>query len=100
MKRISELAVNAFLKGQEFYRDNTKVIVTDKEVQLTLFGNCIAKRNAEGTFISDAGWRTNTTKERLNCLLYALNAGRLYQVKGRWYLDDEPWYDGWYKVKP
>ena len=37
--------------------------------------------------ITNAGWKTNTTKERLN----GLNGVRINQRKGVWYLNDKEW---------
>ena len=51
--------------------------------ELLLHGNCIAKRVNGKIFISNAGWNSNTTKERLN----GLGAG-IYQKNYEWYWKD------------
>ena len=53
---------------------------------LYLFGNKIAaiNHNSNRLFISNAGYRTNTTQARLN----ALGAG-IYQKEGKWFWKDE-----------
>ena len=39
--------------------------------------------------ISSAGWHTNTTKSRLNALLYEINTGvRVFQKNFDWYVSD------------
>ena len=77
----------AFIDGTPFRRDNTEVRVTDYSVSIYLFGNKIAYRNEDGTFISSCGWPTNTTKDRLN----ALPNVRIHQLKGMWYLNGNKW---------
>jgi len=85
MKKITEKAVNAWVNDRNFELDNTKVIIeTDEDgyyrKELTLFNNVIAfKSHPEGRiFISNCGWVTNTTRERLNGLLQKLDLGGVY----------------------
>lgn len=52
-----------------------------------LHGNSIIWKVASGYMISACGWRTNTTKERLN----ALPKVSINQVKGIWYLNGKEW---------
>ena len=69
---------------------------------LSLHGNIIAKmvrQHINGEYqtsitITSAGWKTVTTKERLNGLLHHLNAGSIQQRDFTWYLNDEYW-DGY-----
>jgi len=54
-----------------------------------LHNNLIAKRILfiNDLWITDAGWQTDTTKERLNGVLYRLTSGwSLFQKKGEWFL--------------
>ena len=61
---------------------------------LYLHGNKIAEYREDGLYITNAGWRSNTTKERLN----GLPNVRIYQSKGIWYLNGEAWSGNWIKV--
>lgn len=75
--------------------DNTKVESVGYTRILSLFGNDIAHRK-EGTreiSIQDAGWKTNTTQERLN----GIPGVRLTRKKGVWFLNGEEW-DGTWKT--
>lgn len=90
MRKITEQAVNAFKSGKNFKSGNTEVVATGNVVMMYLHGNQIAKRilvdfnkNKWETLISNAGWITNTTKERLN----GLEAG-IYQKNFFWYWKD------------
>ena len=80
---------DAFLDGTPFRRDNTEVRVTDSSVSIYLFGNKIASRGIESsaTLVSNCGWFSNTTKERLNALPNVYIRQKDYQ----WYLNGEQW---------
>jgi hypothetical protein len=86
MKLITRDAVIAFLNNYEFKRGNTEVTI-GKDREIILFGNTIARYNMGNIEISDCGWITVTTKERLNGLLEMLDAPKLYQRDYVWYYD-------------
>lgn len=70
MRKVTREIVEAFLQGKPLSRGNT---ATDG-IRIQLHGNTIAMRNAMGKIlISDAGWRTRTTQDRLNGLLYIMH---------------------------
>ncbi len=94
MKQITQQAVSAFLNSQNFVKDNTTVRIYPDCVELRLHNNLIAKKNSEGIFISNAGWQTNTTKERLN----AIPNVSICQKKGEWYLNGQKWDGSWIKI--
>ena len=96
MRKISELAAQAFLHGQKFNRDNTSVRVeSDGAVEMYLHGHLIARRvpklhGCTMVSVSLAGWPTPTTRERLNGLLNALGAPVMfYQSKHNQWLGAE-----------
>ena len=64
MKKVTEETCAAFMAGKKLKIGNT--VSTGDE--LILHGNCIAKRVDGVVLISNAGWETATTKERLNGL--------------------------------
>ena len=88
MRKITEKAVEAFEKGVPIKISNTEVTLEDGCVCMYLHDNLIAIRDVNGEFfINNAGWRTPTTKERLN----GFKGVHVIQRKGQWYLNGKPW---------
>jgi len=90
MRKITEQAVNAFMNAQEFKSSNTRIEVLTNVTIMYLHENAIAYRynDPEKTIsITNAGWKTNTTKERLNDIPNV----NIYQKKGVWYLNEKEW---------
>jgi hypothetical protein len=88
MKKITSDSVRALLDGIPFKRDNTEVVREGTIYYLKLFGNKIAARLGNGNlWISNAGWFSNTTKERLN----ALPNVRIHQKDWEWFLNGSRW---------
>ena len=59
--------------------------------EVRLHGNLIAwlDHTTQALALSSAGWHTNTTKSRLNALLYEFNTGvRVLQKQYDWYIQD------------
>jgi hypothetical protein len=98
MRKITQQAAAAFEAGRPLTIGNTSVrIMFDGSIILDLHGNAIAKRTPSGElYVTSAGWRTNTTKERLN----GLRGVSVHQDKGQWCLNGEKWKDSaqWTKV--
>lgn len=88
MRKITKQAVNAFMNAENFNGSNTRVDVENGISYLFLHGNMIAKRYENGRLeITNAGWQSNTTKERLN----GLPNVSIKQKNFRWYLNGEEW---------
>jgi ribonucleotide reductase beta subunit family protein with ferritin-like domain len=88
MKTVTKKAVNAFLNGKNFKSGNTKVYNFLGQTILELHGNEIAYINKDGIIsITNRGWFSNTTKERLN----ALPNVNIYQRNFVWYLNGKAW---------
>ena len=71
-RKITQQAINAFMNAQKFCAGNTSVEVLPNVTILKLHSNAIAYRynDPERTLsVTNAGWQSNTTKERLNGLL-------------------------------
>jgi hypothetical protein len=87
MRKITQMSVNAFINGEAFEQDNTEVKIIDGDIVFNLHGNTIARitHNQNTLIISDCGWRTVTTKERLNGILKEFNKGYIKQSKKRFY---------------
>ena len=90
MRMTTQKAVAAFNNAESFKSGNTKVIVKPNVTVLLLFNNEIAYRynDPERTLsITNAGWESNTTKERLN----GLDGVSIQQKAGIWYLNGKEW---------
>jgi len=88
MRKITRDSVNAFLNRQTFKRQNMEVTSFDDSFYLKLHGNTIAVLHGDGTLmITDAGWESKTTKERLN----GLPNVNIHQKNFVWYLNGEEW---------
>lgn len=89
-RKITDKVVNAFINGQRFKSGND---FTDGTT-MTLHGNEIAKKEGNEVWITNAGWATKTTKERLN----GIPGVSIQQKAGTWYLNGKPWDGEWIKV--
>ena len=90
MRTITKESVNAFMNAKKFNKQNMKVEVLPNVTILKLHGNSIAYRynDTQRTLtISNCGWFTPTTKERLN----ALPNVDIRQKNYVWYLNGEEW---------
>jgi len=99
MRKTTEKVLDAFMNGKNATVSNTMVGNIDLvNTGLYLFGNLIARRNKETGIISitNSGWATVTTKERLN----ALPGVSISSKKGVWYLNGKEWNGGWIDILP
>lgn len=92
-RQITYDIVRAFNNSYDLKRSNSEVIVDNEGwTNMYLFDNMIAKKNKEGElYITNAGWMSNTTKERLN----GLSGVSIQQKKHKWYLNGEEWDGSW-----
>lgn len=91
MRQITNQSINAFLNGYNFNGSNMQVKHENNVSYMYLNGNAIAKRQNGQLYITNAGWSTNTTKERLN----ALPNVRIQQKAFSWYLNGREWTGEW-----
>ena len=90
MRKITEESVDAFLNAKKFKKANMEVEVLPNVTILKLHGNKIAYmyNDPERTLsITNCGWETTTTKERLN----AIPGVSIFQKNWQWYLNDKQW---------
>jgi hypothetical protein len=90
MKLITRQSIEAFMDARPFKKQNMEVEVLPNVTILKLHGNRIAFRynDPERTLsISNCGWFSNTTKERLN----AIPGVSINQKNWEWYLNGEKW---------
>lgn len=102
MRKITQDAVRAFYNKEDFKRSNTQVrynlnmMSAVSTMVMYLHGHAIAKLTRGQLWIRHAGWKTNTTKERLN----GLDGVHIHQKNFVWYLNGVEWHNGydWLKV--
>lgn len=88
MRKITQLAVNAFMRRTPFNQSNTKVEVYPTDTRMYLHGHLIAVIDLMGSIkVTNAGYFTNTTKERLN----GIPTVSVNQKNFEWYLNGEKW---------
>ena len=90
MRKITEESINAFMNAEKFNKQNMSVEVLPNVTMLKLHGNAIAYRynDPKKTLsITNCGWESNTTKERLN----ALPNVNIVQKNWVWYLNGKEW---------
>ena len=90
MRQITKQSINAFLNASTFSKQNMVVEVLPNVTILKLHNNPIAYlyNDPENTLsITNAGWQSNTTKERLN----ALPNVSIQQKNFVWYLNGKEW---------
>ena len=83
MRKITSEAVEALMNGYDYKCSNTKV----EDHAMYLHGNKIAWRVKGMLFISNCGYFTTVTKERLN----GLPNVTIQQIRGEWYLNGKKW---------
>tara|TARA_R110000822_G_scaffold47219_1_gene125470 strand:- start:249 stop:542 length:294 start_codon:yes stop_codon:yes gene_type:complete len=90
MRTITEQSIKAFLNAKKFNKQNMTVEVLPNVTILKLHGNAIAYKynNPKKTLsITNCGWFSNTTKERLN----ALPDVNIQQKNFIWFLNGKEW---------
>ena len=92
MRKITKEIVSAFMNHETKKIGNSRTDGTT----LYLHDNAIAKWDAEGRlWVTNAGWKSTTTKERLN----GIPGVSIYQKNYTWYLNDRPWDGSWTEVR-
>jgi hypothetical protein len=95
MRKITKEAVNKFLSRETFRKGNMSVEGGFEVWMLKLHGNTIATIDEFNMLsVSNAGWASNTTKERLN----GLPNVRIHQKNWTWYLNGNEWSGEWTRV--
>jgi hypothetical protein len=94
MRKISEQAADALIFGQPFNKSNTKVIECIGGGRMYLHDNLIAEKINGKIRITNDGWATNVTKDRLN----AFPSVNIHQSKGVWYLNGVMWDGSWVDI--
>jgi hypothetical protein len=102
MRKIEKQMIKAIRERKNWKSGNTNVNVTSdgKMVDVFLHGNLIATVTdcpligEREVMLTSAGWRTNTTKSRLNAICYEFNLEPIYQLDYVWYQGEKQFTDG------
>jgi len=95
MRKITKEAVDKFLSKETFRKSNMSVEESYGVYKLKLHGNTIATIDELGVLsVSNAGWTSNTTKERLN----GIPGVRVHQKNWNWFLNGVEWDGGWKRI--
>ena len=95
MRKITKEAVDKFLSKTPFRKSNMSVEEIGGVYKLKLHGNTIATIDELGVLsVSNAGWATNTTKERLN----GIPGVHIKQKNWNWYLNGQEWDGRWKRI--
>jgi len=95
MRKITSEAVDKFLSKTPFRKSNMSVEEIGGVYKLKLHGNTIATIDELGVLsVSNAGWATNTTKERLN----GIPGVRVHQKNWNWFLNGVEWDGSWKRI--
>jgi hypothetical protein len=87
MRKIEAKMLSAIDSRGDFKLDNTQVVTIADVSWVYLHRNLIAEINKDYLTVFDAGWRTLTTKSRLNSILRAFtNDFGISQHDWEWYL--------------
>lgn len=93
MRQVTNQVCKALYNRKEIKVGRNDVVVKDDGGVMVykLFGKIIALFRPDGTLsISNAGFETVTTKERLNGILHTFNINRhIWQQKHVWYISPE-----------
>ena len=88
MRKVTRETVNAFFNG--YYLSKSNTLTT--EGKYYLHGNLIAYfDNKRNLVLTNCGWASNTTKDRLNGILKYLGYEGVKQKNFIWYLNGEEW---------
>tara|TARA_R100001594_G_scaffold35638_1_gene65111 strand:- start:249 stop:593 length:345 start_codon:yes stop_codon:yes gene_type:complete len=92
MRKIEREMIQAIINRKSFKKANTSVSIEDTYMSIKLHGNEIAKyyynKDNSPLYINHCGWKTNTTKSRLNALIkFVLNdLSFIFQKQGQWFM--------------
>lgn len=90
MKKIEKEMLRAILEGRSWRKSNTHVQFQNGWARVFLFDNLIAQvdTKTDTVYISTGGWRTITTKNRLNAILIHFTNYKVFQKDFLWYIGD------------
>lgn len=91
MRKITKETIQAFNENRPFKKQNTEIEILNNKTLFYLHNNLIAIKINNALTITNCGYFTNVTKERLN----ALEGVSIQQKKFKWYLNGKEWDGKW-----
>lgn len=90
MRVIEAQMCNAIQAGKDWKLDNTEVINVEGVSEVYLYGKLIATVDDTTIVMYDGGYRSNTTKSRLNAILsrFGHNFDGIFQKRFEWFFHD------------
>jgi hypothetical protein len=91
MRKIERLMNKAITNQKDWKMDNTEVISFTNSSDIYLHGNLIARIGETWIELFDGGWRTSTTKSRLNAILseHGCPGEYVFQKNFQWFVNYE-----------
>ena len=88
MRKIEQQMIDAIKDNKDWKSGNTKVEYTPYGSLVFLHNNHIATVTDEAVQLFDGGWRSNTTKSRLNaiCDAFCISGEGVFQEKFEWFV--------------
>jgi len=89
MRKIETLMNDAISASQDWKLDNTQVITEGEVSKVFLYNNLIAAIGDTWIQLFDGGYKTTTTKSRLNAILkvHGIEGEHVFQKGGKWFLN-------------
>jgi len=98
MRKIEALTLNAIDPHNSIKKDwsrkNMAVYFSSDKSNCSIYlhGNLICEVWPDEIYFQDAGWKTNTTKSRINIISNFFGVPGVYQRQGKWFVDKKtPW---------
>lgn len=91
MRKIERLMNAAITASEDFKLDNTEVISCSDVSDVYLHGNLIARIGETWIELFDGGYRSNTTKSRLNAILseHGIPGEGIFQKNYQWFFQSK-----------
>ena len=88
MRKIETEMNSAISAGKDWRKDNTEVVNAEGVSTVLLHGNKIAEVGDNFVRLFDGGWRTVTTKSRLNAILreHGIAGEGVFQKNHEWFI--------------
>jgi len=91
MRKIESQMNAAISEGKNWKNANTEVVNIDGVSYVYLHGNLIARIGETWIELFDGGWRSNTTKSRLNAILseHGIPGEGIFQKNFQWFFSSK-----------
>ena len=94
MRKIEIELSNAIKNKSYFCKSNMSININNGNIDIYLYSTKIAYVTGNYIYLYSGGWRSSTTKSRLNTILDTFNLPKITQKNFIWYIGEEEFYDG------